>query len=115
MCCDACEMMHLSATPKPHAGLSATGKPNRLRPLGHRPILVVHYTCCRCGTNWLREADSHDARESEWICLLHSASIFDPGGAFELTTGPSSVAAVVYPAAVTDRPAARVALFPRFE
>lgn len=83
MSCEACVQMHWSEATVPHDGLRALHKPKRLRPLGHRPVLVQRYQCQVCGANWICESDPQTPDHPEWIYLHHASSILDPLAALE--------------------------------
>ena len=106
MYCDACERMHLCALSGPHSGLVTTRAPSTLRPLGRQRIIVLHYTCRLCGTNWLAETESTGARqEVDWVCLGRSGNILDPDSV------PRSPAATLPDSAVLPTPRVPLDLF----
>ena len=90
MFCDACGRMHLCALAGPHPGLVTTRAPSTSRPLGRRRIIVLHYTCHLCGTNWVAETESTGAQqEADWVCLGRSANILDPDSVARSPAGTS--------------------------
>jgi hypothetical protein len=78
MSCESCDEMLSSDATLPHGGLRAVHKPKKLRPLGHKPVLVQHYQCRQCGTNWICESSPETGDQQEWTCLHHASSILDP-------------------------------------
>ena len=78
MSCEACARMQDSESPIAHAWLTERRSPTRLHRLGRPPVVVRHFRCSLCGTNWLSESDPLQSGNVEWLCLHYASNVIAP-------------------------------------